>query len=312
MANKIGQALTKYDSRLLSGPLGVVQVGFKGWDLGKTTAQTQLTPDLNIKEILYQQFGTKAADHVITGADMMVEATFGEISTELLKLLVPYLIASGGSAGDGNDSGTLKTDLYESMLETVAGGLRLVSVNAQGVPSEEDEDVFSFYNAIPLINGALIQWEADTQRNLPVNFMIKRRILTPAESTTHESVYGYYGDPTQEDLPAIDWPDVAAPVVIKAEATAATTLEITFDENVTEVAGITEAEKILCRVNGEFKPAVSAAAAGALYTVTFGAGTFTNGDVVTLFLAQDTVEDTATTPNKNEALNDYPVLNSVP
>ena len=64
-----GKALTDKGSGLTAGPLGVIQIGYKGYDLGKTVDVAELQPDLDIKAITYQQNGTKEADHVITGAN---------------------------------------------------------------------------------------------------------------------------------------------------------------------------------------------------------------------------------------------------
>ena len=69
---KIGGTLFTGNSKLWEGPLGVIQMGFKGYDLGKTGADTTLTPDQDIKDIMYQQDGTKAADHVRTGQEMLL------------------------------------------------------------------------------------------------------------------------------------------------------------------------------------------------------------------------------------------------
>ena len=95
-----GKNLDNFGSKLFDGPLGVVQVGFAGYNLGKTSQDTKLKPDIDIKDINYQQLGTKPADHVITGADWVLDAVFAEIKTELLKALFPYLVASQGSVGN--------------------------------------------------------------------------------------------------------------------------------------------------------------------------------------------------------------------
>lgn len=305
----IGKKIDKWDSELFKGPLGVVQVGFKGYDLGLTTAQTQFSPDMNVKEILYQQLGTKAADHVITGVDFMLECTFGEISTELLRILIDYLIATGGASGAGNDSGTVKADLYESMLETVAGVLRVISVNPSGVPSEDIEDRMEFYQAIPIINGAMVQWEADTQRNLSIQFMIKRKILTDLESSTHDSVFGYWGDPTQEDLPAAVWPDLAAPFVTAAAAPSATSVVLTFNETVTTVGGVTLTERLYVVVDNKVIIPTAAVPSGADVTLTLPAASISAGQTVTYGLTAGSLEDGDSNQNEVSA---GAVVNNVP
>lgn len=308
----VGGAIAKWDSALFAGPLGVVEISFNGYDLAKTVGQSQLTPDMNVKEILYQQLGTKAADHVITGANLMLECVFGEISTKLLSILVPYLIATGGASGAGNDSGTFKIDMYESMLDNVAGPLRVSSVGPSGVPSEDAEDNMFFYQAIPVVNAALIQWEADTQRNLPVQFMIKRRILTTAESTTHESAYGYWGDNTQEDLPAVVWPDPEAPYITAAAASSATAVKLTFNEDLVLIGGVTLTERVVLNVAGVMV-VPTAAAIGTdpndnEIDLTLPASSISAGQEVTCFFTADSVEDA---DGNNNLFQEVTVTNNV-
>ena len=53
-------ALFEGNSKLFDLPLGVVKIGFDGYDLGKTTADAEFTPDQDIKDILFQQEDRKS------------------------------------------------------------------------------------------------------------------------------------------------------------------------------------------------------------------------------------------------------------
>ena len=107
----IGGELLTGNSKLTAEPLGVVQMAYKGYDLGKTTAETTLSPDSDIKDIMYQQEGTKAADHVKTGEDWILKAVFGEIKTSLLVLMIYGLESENLSPS--NDYGDINRQLYQ-------------------------------------------------------------------------------------------------------------------------------------------------------------------------------------------------------
>ena len=314
----IGKDFSDWGSELLADPLKVVQLGFAGYDLGLTVADTTFSPDTNIKDVMYQQRGTKAADHVLTGADWLLSTSLGEIKTEMLKTVFPYLVKSGGSSGD--DSGLFVAERYQSFLENYAGALKIAAVNAYGVPSTDVEDLAYFYYAIPIINGDLINWGADTQRALPIQFRIKIREFTAVESSTHSAAYGYYGDPTNEDVPAVTWPDLVGPVIQSVTADDATTLTVTFDENASEATGPTAENAWIAKVNGtgtdyaEFVAPTTAsdpAGSSAVVTLTFPASSFAAGDTITLYLAEGAYEDTESTPNENGAQDGISVTNNV-
>jgi len=301
-----GKALTDWGSGLVKGPIGVVQIGYKGYDLGKTVDDAELSPDLDIKDIIYQQTGTKALDHTVTGANWMISGSFGEIKTELLKIICPYLFDSNGS--EGADSGTFKADLYTSLLDTVADTVKIASVENQN-PSEAVEDTMYFYKGIFLINAALINWGADSQRNLPFELMLKPRQITDAESTKYanKSVFGYYGDPSVEDLPAATWPDLEAPYATAAEVTLATEMTITLSENATAIAGPTQIDRFSVKVEGNFVAPTSVGYATNVITLTMPATTFAAGNSVEVSYSAGTFEDGDT--NANEDLSNYPVTN---
>jgi hypothetical protein len=145
-------------------PLGVVKLKYKGLDLGKTTADTELTIDMDIKDIIYQQDGTKYADKVRTGQAIMINATFGEIKTSLLAKLQPGFTASG----DGN-SMILSRSLYNSMKDNECGILLVTRVDQYGNEETSVRHRIKFFKAAAEITGP-VQWGADTQRNVPVTF----------------------------------------------------------------------------------------------------------------------------------------------
>lgn len=302
----VGKNLSAFGSKLFSGPLGVVQIGFNGYDLGLTTDSASLKPDLDVKDIMYQQKGTKAYDHVITGADWILTCTFGEIMTELLLAIAPYLIGSSGSVG--SDSGHIKADMYESLLDTVGAGMKVASVIDQ-LPSTDIEDILNFYIGIPIINADLLQWGADVQRNIPVEFRIKPKVMTLAESTSVKMSHGYWGDPTAEDVPAIVWPDKEAPEVVSATAVLATSLEVVCNENITEIAGVTIADQVVVKVGNEFVKPISSAYATTKLTLTFASSTFTSGDIMELYVGAETYEDAES--NANEAVDGFSVTDSI-
>jgi hypothetical protein len=305
----LGSGVFKGASALLAGPLGVVKIGFKGYDLGKTTAETQLVPDQDIKDINYQQDGTKPADKVRTGIVYKLTTQFGEISTGLLRLLMAGL--GSDAALPAEDFGVIGRSVYQSMRDTEAGALKIAACSADGVASEDDEDTLCFYEAIANINGALINWGADVQRNLPVEFTLFFHEFAVGESIALNGAVGYYGDPAESDVPAIVWPVVGAPQIVSANVPSATSLVVTFNKSVAEVDGATTETKISASVDGVFKTPSTAVVAGAVLTLTFAAATFAAGRVVKLSISAGVIEDTATTPNENAAVFGQAVTNAL-
>ena len=186
------------------------------------------------------------------------------------------------------------------MLANEAGVLKVAACDANGLASDDSEDIMCFYHAIPVITGELIQWGVDTQRNLPVQFRIKYHAFTAGElaalTRTEGGAFGYWGD---ADDPAVDctavvWPDVAAPVIVTAEATAATTMVVTFDENLefqtAEVIGHYTAWvndiAIICT-------AAADPTGTAIMTLTFPAATFEADDIITITISPAAIEDAA-------------------
>jgi len=305
---KFGKALSDYGSGLTAGPLGVVQIGYKGYDLGKTVDDAELAPDLDVKDIMYQQYGTKGSDHVVTGADWKISGSFGEIKTELLKIIVPYLFDSNGQVGA--DSGTFKASMYESLLATVADTIKLASIIDQQ-PSEAVEDTMFFYKGIFLINAALINWGADSQRNLPFEIKLKPRTVLASESTKYanKSVFGYFGDPSVEDVPVADWPDLEAPYAVSSAVVSATEVTLTLSENATEIAAVTSTEQIVVKVNSKFVVPTVVGYATNVVTLTLPAASIASGDSVETSVGAGTFEDAES--NANEQIDAYAAVNAL-
>jgi len=317
----IGGVLYEGGSKLFSGPLGIVQIAFEGYDLGKTTADTTLVPDQDIKDILYQQDGSKPADHVRTGQEYILNATFGEIKTGLLKLLMAGITSVEDS---GEDSAILEREMFGSMRTNEAGPLKVASVDENGLPSSDLEDILNFYEVIPIIAGDLINWGADTQRNLPVEFRIKWYEF-PVAPGTLLGAFGYVGDPTIEteayDIANI-WPDVAAPKIVTAVAATSTTIVVTFDEDIFFQDGATLPVNSCCAfaqlANGE--PGVVpgfnvpadpfGAIDGKALTLTFAATSFLTGYIVELFITKESLQDLVhptAGANKYGGISNHPV-----
>ena len=282
-------------SKLVAGPLGVVKVGFKGYDLGKTTAETTMKVDQDIKDIIYQQDGTKPADKVRTGAVILITGTFGEVKTKTLALLQAGITAGHESADE--DFGVLGRSVYQSMRDNEVGGLKLAACSADGIASEEPEDQFCFYEAVFNLTGNLVNWGADVQRGLPFEIYVFFHPFAEGESTAHRGAFGYWGDPEDSNVPAIKWPDVAAPVVTGVEVEDATTLTVTFDKNVTEVEDETTEDKIIASVDGAFVAPTASVIITNVLTLTFPDATFAAGDEVLFSMSAGVVEDTAKNQN---------------
>ncbi len=290
----LGGSLFEGNSKLFDLPLGVVKAGFDGYDLGKTTADAEFTPDQDIKDIIFQQDGTKASDHVRTGIDYMLALTFGEINTGLLKKMMAGITSENEDTG--SDSGTINRNIYQSMRDNEAGVLKIAAVDENGVPSEEPEDIIFCYEAIPIVDGALVNWGADTQRGLTINFRIKWHLFSAGESTTKSGAFGYWGDPTTEDLPVATWPDVEAPILLTGIAVLATSLELTFNEDIAFQTAW-DAEHYQAKVEGAYAPSTAGTITAKVLTLTFGAATFASGNDIEINISELALEDTEVSAN---------------
>lgn len=148
------------------GVLGVVNVEFNGVDLGKTTADTEIQVDQDIKDIVFQQDGTKFADKVRTGIAYMVNCTFGEISTSLIEKVMTGCVVS-----DDGQSLKMGRSIYQSMKDNESYPLVLKRVDSDGDSSANPLYRLKFYKVAAQITGNF-QFGADTQRNLAVTFNV--------------------------------------------------------------------------------------------------------------------------------------------
>lgn len=170
-------------NNILEGSLGVVQAEFNDIDMGKTTEDTELERIEDIKDIMYQQDGTQPYDMIPTGQAYRVIMTIGEITTTRLEQIVRGFTKSS----IGGNSANLGRDIYRSGRDNFAKKLVLKRVDSDGVKSTNTFFHMTFYSAMPIITGNL-QWGADTQRNLSMEFYCF------FDSTN--SSYGYIGYPS--------------------------------------------------------------------------------------------------------------------
>lgn len=195
--------LTASNSYLLQGALGNVLVNFDGDDLGKTTEDTMLTKIEDVKDIIYSQDGTQPSDHIPTGILYQLNATFGEIRTSLLEKIL-YSFSTEAADPSADDSGTFGRYLYQSLRDNKQGKLIVTATDENGSKRTPDDDILNFYEAVPLIDENIINWGADTQRNLPVRFMIYYSEFGANQvSGGPVGAFGYYGSATTEKVPAI-------------------------------------------------------------------------------------------------------------
>ena len=305
----IGGAVFAGTSKLFLGPLGIVQIGFKGYDLGKTTADSVLAVEEDIKDINYQQDGSKPADHVRTGVVWVLSATFGEIKTGLLALLM-----SGISSSEPvDDGGIIDKSVFKSMLDNEAGVMKVAAVDEFGVALADLEHILNFYHVIPIIPGELINWGVDTQRNLPVEFRIKYHNWTTVElaalSRTEGGAFGYWGDPSVENVTALVWPDKEGPEIVTAICGDTNTLTVTFDENIDFFEdGAFAAAHWSAKINGSYSEPTAGVITGAGIALTFtGEFTADGTDIVFISIADEEIEDEATAPE-----NVFPGVDSFP
>lgn len=212
---------------LFEYPLGQCLLYYNGFLLGKTTSDTILKVDRDIKDILYSQDGTKAQDWVNTGELYSIEVTFGETTEELISVLDPsWTIDNDGNA-------LLGRDLYESYRESRGAEMKLIKVDGNGQPIAGDTYVFNFWEAVPVVNGEIMQFGADTQKNFQCAFYFGYHVFAAGESSTHYGGYGYIGDATDLDVPAIEWPPVPQTSIATGTVTPdAQTITITFDREI--------------------------------------------------------------------------------
>ena len=299
-----GKAITLDQTRQMAGNLMVVQLGFKGYDLGRTRATTTLAPDEDRQPINFQQEGTKESDEVRTGILFTITTIFGEISTELVALLM-----SGANKSAAN-SLTLGRNLFSSLRETESGPLRVTACDANGIPSEEDYDTWWWYETVPMINGDLVNWGVDVQRDLPVQFKLYYHKFSIGESSTYKGLFGYIGDPAVIDVPPVVWN--VGPEIVSVEVTSATEIVVTFDKNVAFQGAVFVEGTFIAKVNDDlFSLATVGVILLAELTLTFPAATFASLDLVALSISATALEDTEVPANEYQGALNYPAVNSI-
>ena len=153
-----------WGDNIWEGPLGVVQLEFDGLDMGKTMEDTTIERDEDIKDILYQQNGTKPADYSKTGLLYIVRTKIAEISTDKMAKILPDITVSGS----GN-SVKFGRELYRSLRDNEAKVLKIIRVDSEGDLSTNDDYIIVWYKAIPIVTGT-IEWGADTQRGIEIEW----------------------------------------------------------------------------------------------------------------------------------------------
>jgi hypothetical protein len=307
----IGGLITPGNSKLLLNSVGVSDVFYKGWYLGKTNGGLTVNMDADYLDVIYQQEGTKKADEVMTGLMYTVTVPFAEINVTLLKLLIPGISSAVVHPGVDDDSMLLSRSLYQSRRENDGGVLKIAAVSANGVASEELEDILNLYEAVVKADGALLNYDAGSQRTLPVTFEVYWHRFTTPHSYADDGAFGYIGDPTAENVPAVVWPDVAAPVIQTAEATLATSLVITFDKDVAFQGG-SYVNGIAVKVNEEdFIEPTGCSITDEVLTCTFAAESFAEDDALKLYITSGCIEDTEATANEYGGVDGLQITNSV-
>jgi hypothetical protein len=172
-------------NNITEGPLGVVDLIFDGVYLGRTTADTEILAEEDNKEILFQQNGTKPDDHIPTGINYRVNATFGELTANGIEKI------QRGFDASAYNSGKLGKDIYVSRREN-AKVLKVIRVDSEGNRSTDPAMQMVFYKTSPEVTGTLLIYGADTQRNTPVSFY--------CYFDTDENAFGYFGDPSSFQL----------------------------------------------------------------------------------------------------------------
>jgi len=307
-----GKNIISNGTGLLLGPLGQCKIGFKGWDLGKTTEETILSKEEDRLDVLYQQNGSKPADHVSTGTNYLLAATFGEISTQLLKQLIYSFNSQASEDGSGDDSGTFGVDQFCSLRDNHAGPIRIAPLDCDGQELTDLEDILNYYDVLAMVDENLINWSVDTQRNIPVSFYIYLKEFGDDQvGGGPAAAFGYYGDPSVELVPATDWPDLEGPQITSAIASSATQIDLIFNETVALVGGSYTAG-IIVKVNDDWVAPTTVIVATNTSTITLPAASISSGDIVEISISDNVYEDTESTPNIMEEVNNLVVTNSVP
>lgn len=155
---------------IMDTPLGVVFLDFKPAgaaakiDLGKTTDATKILTEEDLKDIIYQQTGTKPFTKIRTGVSYMVQSVLGNPGLEILGAVNPNLKPSGSFI-----SLNFSRELFKD-LQDEAGELTVTRM-INGTRSTNPKDIIIFPSAAPRMTTE-IGWGADLQRTVGVEWWI--------------------------------------------------------------------------------------------------------------------------------------------
>ena len=169
---------------IITKELGVVDIIYKKSDLGKTSGGTIWAIEVDEKEIMKDQLGTKPADLLRTGIAHRVTTSLAEGTVERLSLIDRNFKTTGAAL-----SIDLSAELFTSSLDD-AGTLVLRDINDNSIDGK-----IKFYLAGAKLTGE-ITFGPDQQKIYGVEFYMFR-------NETYDS-FGYYGDPTSLGLGSID------------------------------------------------------------------------------------------------------------
>ena len=149
---------------ILDQVLGVVFLKFKGIKLGKTTDATKLLTEEDLKDILYQQNGTKPFTKIRTGVSYMLQCVLGNPGLQVLGLVNPNLKPSPSFI-----SMDFSRELFKDLADE-AGEL-IVTLMEDNVESTDPRDIITFPKAAAR-QTTEIGWGVDLQRTIGVEFWI--------------------------------------------------------------------------------------------------------------------------------------------
>jgi hypothetical protein len=169
---------------IITKELAVVDLIFNKVDLGETNGGTTWTIEIDEKEIMKDQEGTKPADLLRTGLSHMITTSLAEGTVERLALIDRNMKASGAGK-----SLNFSAELFTSSREN-AKTLVLRDINDNSIGGK-----IKFYLACPKLTGE-IAYGPDQQKIYGVEFYCFR-------NKTYDS-FGYYGDPDSLGIGSID------------------------------------------------------------------------------------------------------------
>jgi hypothetical protein len=171
-------------ANIIEKELAVVWLFFNKIDLGKTSGGTKWTIEIDEKEIMKDQLGTKPADLLRTGIAHRVVTSLTEGTVKRLALIDRSFKTTGAEL-----SIDFSAELFTSSLAN-AKTLVLVDINDNSIGGK-----IKFYKACAKLTGE-ISYGPDQQKIYGVEFYMFR-------DETYDS-FGYYGDPASLGLGSID------------------------------------------------------------------------------------------------------------